>query len=318
MKTTIIWLFAAVIVVAALTLPAPVGAAEKKVAVMWEGKSGMQKRIQSGFHERMRQIAPDVGITSRREIKGFERAEKIFREFAQTHDAVIFQRSSGAEFLAKADPKIPCFVAGCNNPKLLGVIQNLDAPEGVITGVTYFIPYEKRVNAIKSLFPQVKSVALLLEKGHPIVSIERNGTRSACERLGLAYHEVVASNSDEMVRGTEALAKKVDLFIISNTRLAIDNSPALVAVQNRSKIPFFSYPGGKARYGVLAEMAADDVKLGRMLADSVVDVVVEGKAISQVPVKMDPDPKLVINKTALNNLGIKIPDDMRSRAEFVE
>jgi putative ABC transport system substrate-binding protein len=232
-------------------------------------------------------------------------------------DGIVFLRSSGAQFLATVDPKVPCFVGGCNNPAELGTIKNLNAPEGKITGVTYFIPYEKRFEIIRSLFPNTKRIGLLVERGHASTPIEQQGIREQCERLGITYNEVVASNLKELLDGTRQLSGRVDLFIISSTRLVMDNIVNLLPVLNPAKIPTFSFAEEPVKAGAVAGVAADDAKLGKFLAESVVDVVVKGKPVSQVPVKTDPDPRISINETMMNSLGLKFPDAVLKKAELV-
>ena len=202
-------------------------------------------------------------------------------------------------------------------PLELGTIKNLNAPEGKITGVTYFIPYEKRFEIIRSLFPNTKRIGLLVEKGHASTPIEQQGTREQCDRLGITYNEVVASNLKELLDGTRQLSGRVDLFIISSTRLVMDNIVNLLPVLNPAKIPTFSFAEEPVKAGAVAGVAADDAKLGKFLAESVVDVVVKGKPVSQVPVKTDPDPRISINETMMNSLGLKFPDAVLKKAELV-
>jgi len=193
----------------------------------------------------------------------------------------------------------------------------LDAPEGRVTGVTYFIPYEKRFELIKSLFPNAKRVGLLVEKGHPSTPIEQQGTREQCDRLGITYNEVVAADLKDLLDGTRRLLGSIDLFIISSTRLVMDNLVNLLPIVNPAKVPTFSYADAPVKAGAVAGMAADDAKLGGFLAESVVDVVVKGKPVAQVPVKTDPDPRISINEAMMNSLGLKFPDALLKKAELV-
>ncbi len=209
------------------------------------------------------------------------------------------------------------FCRGCNNPAELGTIKNLNAPEGKITGVTYFIPYEKRFEIIMSLFPNTKRIGLLAEKGHASTPIEQQGTREQCERLGIVYNEVFASNLKELMDGTRQLLGSVDLFIISSTRLVMDNVVNLLPVLNSAKMPTFSFAEEPVKTGAVAGVAADDAKLGGFLAESVVDAVVKGKPVSQVPVKTDPDPRISINESMMKCLGLKFPDALLKKAELV-
>jgi putative ABC transport system substrate-binding protein len=70
--------------------------------------------------------------------------------------------------------------------------------------------------------------------------------------------------------------------------------------------------------GAVAGVAADDFKLGGMLAESVVDVVVKGKPVSQVPVKIDPDPRISVNESIMRTLGLTFPDTIMKKAEIVK
>lgn len=312
------WLAAiGVVLSVAVGMFGPATAAQKEIAVIWAGKSRMTTNVAMGLLPGLRQLAPDLKVTLYRELKDIQAAGQIFREVEPKVDGIVFLRSTGAKFLATADPKVPCFVGGCNNPQELGTIKNLDAPEGKITGVTYFIPYEKRFDIIKSLFPNTKRIGLLLEKGHPSTPIEQRGTREQCERLGIVYNDVVASNLQELLDGTRQLLGSVDLIIISNSRLPMDNVVNLLPILNQVKMPTFSFADEPVKSGAVAGVAADDAKLGRLLAESVVDVVVKGKPVSQVPVKTDPDPRISINETMMNSLGLKFPDALLKKAELV-
>ncbi len=125
----------------------------KYIAIIWEGTSEMTNRTTMGFLAKVRTLAPELEVKQYRQLKDMRLAEQIFRGSEKTRDGVVFLRSSGARFLATIDPEVPCFVGDCDNPAELGVIKNLNAPEGKITGVTRFIPYEKRFEIITSLFP---------------------------------------------------------------------------------------------------------------------------------------------------------------------
>jgi putative ABC transport system substrate-binding protein len=306
-----------VVVLGAVLAGAGTADAAKYVAIIWEGKSEMTNRTAMGFLAKVRTLAPDLEVKQYRQLKNMQEAEEAFRESEKTMDGIVFLRSSGAQFLAKIDPKVPCFVGGCNNPAELGVIKNLQAPEGKITGVTYFIPYEKRFEIIKSLFPSASRVGILVEQGHPSGLIDAQGTRDQCQRLGLKYEEVLASNLNGLLEGAKSIAPKVDLIIISNTRLAMDSVTNLLSVLNATKTPMFSYADAPVKSAAVAGIAADDIKLGGLLAESVVDVLIKGKPISQVPVKMDLDPKICVNESMMKGLGLNFPEAILKKAEII-
>jgi putative tryptophan/tyrosine transport system substrate-binding protein len=285
----------------------------KEIAVIWDTKSAMVSNVVMGFLPKMRELAPDLKVSLYRELNNMEDVKRVFHECEPKVDGIVLLRSSGAKFLGTVTPKVPCFIGACNDPTELGVIKSLDAPEGMVTGVTYAIPYKKRFDIILSLFPNTKSVALLAQKGHPSGPIEQAATKEECTRRGISYKEVVASDLNDLVSQTRSLGK-TDLIIVSNTQLVMDNVVSLLPIVNATKTPIFSYADKPVKSGAVAGIAADDTKLGAMLAESVVDVIVNRKPIAKVPVKMDPNPKLSINEGMMRSLGLQFPDNILKNA----
>jgi putative tryptophan/tyrosine transport system substrate-binding protein len=314
MKTQLI--LCTVLAAVIMTVVGPPNVQAKEVAVIWDTKSAMVNNVMMGFLTEIKGLAPDLKITMHRELKNMEEAGKVFHQEESRVDGIVFLRSSGAEYLGKVRPKVPCFIGACNNPTELGVIQNPDAPEGMVTGVTYFIPHAKRFAIIMELFPNIKTVGLLIEKGHPSGPIESAGTKEQCSHLGLTYREVLASNLNELVEGTRQMGK-VDLLIITNTRIVMDNVTSLLPIANANNIPLFSYAERPVQAGAVAGIAANDLKLGTMLAQSVVDVVVKGKPISQVPVKMDSEPKIAVNEAMKKGLGLTFPERILQNSTII-
>jgi putative tryptophan/tyrosine transport system substrate-binding protein len=318
MKKIMFFVLSAAVVLVLGAGPEGAVAAAKKIALMWQGKAGMPKRVSMGFLPAIKKLAPGLEVTTKIDIPSMQEAETVFHSFETTMNGIVFLRSNGAEFLAKANAKIPCFIGACNNPQELGVVRNLNQPEGNITGVTYFIPYEKRFQVLRSIFPNVKSICLLLQEGHPASHVDRDGTKAQCEKFRIAYNEIVASNATELLDKTKKIIGNVDMVIISSTAVAIDNAVSIVGICNVHKITSFSYAEGRAKLGVTAEVSADDEKLGAMLAESVADVVVKGKPVAAVPVKMDPNPQVLINEKSLQTVGIQLPKELPFKVEILK
>jgi putative tryptophan/tyrosine transport system substrate-binding protein len=66
--------------------------------------------------------------------------------------------------------------------------------------------------------------------------------------------------------------------------------------------------------GVVAGIAANDKKLGTMLAESVVDVLVKGRPTAKLPVKIDPEPIVNINQAMMQSPGLKFPEATLKKA----
>ncbi len=290
--------------------------AGKNIGLMWVGKSGTAERTAKGFLTRMQEIAPEVEVDVRMKLKNMEEGTRVFHSFEKEKDGIVFLRSTGARFLGKNPSSVPCFFGGCNNPIVLGAVKDMEAPEGNVTGVTYYTPHARIFDAIQLLFPQVKSIGLLVEKGHPSAAINRKETRSVCEKRGILYQEVVCATKQELVLAVKKMRGKVDLMIIGSQALISENARMIVTVAEDT--PVFSYAGKAIELAALAGLVPNDVKLGRMLADSVFDVVVNGKKIKGVPVKTDPNPSLVVNKKTMEKLKLEFPQEIMKIATIIK
>jgi hypothetical protein len=76
----------------------------------------MTNQVAMEFIARVLRLAPELEIKQYRQLKDLQAAEKLFREYENTMDCIIFIRQSEAGFLSRINPKVPCFAGGCNNP----------------------------------------------------------------------------------------------------------------------------------------------------------------------------------------------------------
>jgi putative ABC transport system substrate-binding protein len=286
------------------------------VGVAWVGKSGMAKRVSSGFEKGMAELAPDIKLEFARELASLDELSAVVQRFQKEKQGMVILRSNGAKWLGKNPPTIPTFFGGCNHPVQLGTLKNMNAPEGKVTGVTYYMPVAMQFETFQAILPDMKSVLLLLGGGNPSAEIDRKETKAICSKIGLQYNEKVANNKEEAVAAVREHQGKVSMIIIGNQAVIIDSTKELISAAG--KTPVVAYSSKPVKDGALGGFVADDETLGYMLAESVVDIIVKGKTIRSVPVKVDPNPKFFINVTTVEKLGLEIPYEVLSAATLIE
>lgn len=291
-------------------------AVAKDIGVAWEGKSGMANRVTDGFEKGMKEFAPDIGIEYQKDLPSIEEVAVFASKWQKEKDGMVILRSSGAKWLGNNPPSIPTFIGGCNNPTELGAVKDLQAPEGNITGVTYFLPVDTQFEIFQAVIPNLDSVALLLEKGHPSSVIDQEGTKAVCDKLGIKYNETFCASPEEAINATKQFKGNVSAIILGNQALLLDNAAKIVEAAEST--PVLAYSANPVKVGALGGFVADDVKLGYLLAQSVTDVLVNGKAVKEVPVKVDPEPKFFINVKTAERLGIEVPYKILETATLIE
>jgi len=291
-------------------------AQSQNLGVLWIGKSGMAQRVLSGLEAQLAAKSPGISIEVKSELSK-DAAEGIYQSWQNEKDAIVFLRSNGAQFLAQNPPSIPAFIGACNHPKQLGAVDNLEAPEGNITGVTYFLNAMQHIKTYKQMMPSLSSVGLLVEAGHPGSEIDQAGTQAACQQMDIAYHEAVIGKDDDLAAITAELASNVDILIIGNEALIIDNAEIIANASGNTPVASYAEKPVTAKHALIGVVASDE-KLGRLLGDSVVDVLVNGKTIQQVPVKTDNQPRILICADKMKRWQIRVPMQLLKVAEIIK
>lgn len=286
------------------------------IGVTWMGDSGMAFRIVEGMTLGLKDLAPSIDVELQEALPSVEELDLLVARFHEEKDAMVILRSNGTVYLSQNPPSLPTFIGATADPSVLGAIQNLASPEGNITGVTYDLPAQIQWEIFTALLPNLDSVLLLGEEGHPSFAIEQAQTKEICQELGIEYREVVLSSPDEVIAAVTSQAGEVSAIIIGNQALNIDIAEDIVAAAGDT--PVISYSNRPVLVGALGGFVADDIKLGYMLAESIVDVLINGKSISEVPVKVDPEPTFFINVTTAERLEVQIPFALLSTATIIE
>lgn len=286
------------------------------IGVTWTKKSDMASRISKGLVERLKELDPAINVEMKNELASNEDMEAVVSEFDKTKDGIVILRSNGAEWLASHPTKVPAFIGGCNHPATLGTIKNVKAPEGNVTGVSYYIPVNKQFEIFTAIMPELKSVLLLLEAGHPVSDLEYDDTKEVCDKLGIDFKAVRSKSFEDSIAAVKSNLGKTSAFIIGNNNLNVNHAEEIVAAAQNT--PVLSYNKLPVEKGALGGFVADDEKLGRMLAETVVDVVKKGKSIKDTPVKFDTDPLFFLNQKTATRLNIEVPYDVLQFATLIE
>lgn len=287
------------------------------IGVAWAGKSSMAERVFAGFKRRLTVLAVDVDIELKGALASLDELDATVKKFeSDNKDGMVILRSNGSAYLGDNPPNIPTFIGGGNKPSELGSVKNMDAPEGQVTGVTYFLPLEIPLEAYLAMTPDAKSFLLINQTNYASSPIDWNGTKSACKPLELKCDNETISSREELIELIKDKKGQYDAFILGNQSEVYGNADAVIDLVGKK--PVYSYAAKGIDLGALGGVIADDDKLGAMMADSLVDVLVKGKAISNTPIKTDPEPTIMVNETTMKKLGLRIPTEILSVAEIVQ
>jgi len=192
----------------------------------------------------------------------------------------------------------------------------LARPGGNITGLSLVSTdlAAKQLELLKEVVPQVKRVALLVQRNHPPTRTLVPEMESAARALKLTVQSVEVTTPDEFDSAFAAV-KNVGagaLFVQNNTVFNPNARPiAELAVKHRLPAMFPDSPGAEA--GLLMSYGPNGPDLWRRAA-VYVDKILKGAKPADLPVEQPMKFEFVINLKTAKQIGLTIPPELLARA----
>ena len=218
----------------------------------------------------------DVAIEYRWAQGRHERLPALIDDLVQRKVSVIAATSTPAAMAARAaNVAIPTVFTTSGDPIRLGLVSNIDKPNGNLIGTGQFDAgtASKRLELIREIFPSATNVGLLVNPPSPLASPVSRAISEAAAALGFKLQVVRASDALDLATAFKSLTQmKVALVIGSDPffsspvvelgRLTLSNRiPAIY------QYPQFAAAGGLMSYGgdVAESYRQAGIYVGRIL-----------------------------------------------------
>ncbi len=218
-----------------------------------------------------------------------------------------------------ATSTIPVVFGAGADPVKIGLVENLNRPEGNVTGMTLWANEldAKRLDLLHDMLPNARTVAVLMNPLNPGYEEILPRTEETAAALGLLLELRTASSSSEIERAFKALpAGSVDALAVGADAFLINSRARILRLASERQLPSiypareFAIDGGLASYGT---RWADMYRIlgtyaGRLL---------KGAKPAELPVQRPATYELVINMHTARALGLDLPPLILSRADEV-
>ncbi|MBU3810541.1 MAG: ABC transporter substrate-binding protein [Candidatus Niameybacter stercoravium] len=217
-------------------------------------------------------------------------------------DVIVAIATPSAQAAAAATSEIPIIFSAVTDPVAAKLVTNLETPEGNVTGTSDAISVDEVFKLCKELTPEVKSFGFLYTASEVNSQSVVEEAKTLAADYGYDYEEVTITNTSELKQAAYSLAGKVDAIYTP-----IDNSIAsamtvLSEVGKETKVPVYVGADSMVMDGAYATVGINYEDLGRQTGDMVAEVL-NGKAISDLPVATLSEFQKVINKTTAKAIG---------------
>ncbi len=205
---------------------------------------------------------------------------------------------------ATEDTEIPIVFSAVSDPVGSGIVDALDAPGGRITGTSDALNTKGLLDLMLAQNPDTKTVGLLYSKSEDSSKQPIADAKAYLEGKGIRCVEKTGTTTDEITSAVDALiAEKVDAVFTPTDNTVMTAELAIYEKFLNAKIPQYCGADSFALNGAFVGYGVDYTALGKMTADMVVQVLVDGKSPATLPVATFDNGIAMINTDSCTALG---------------
>ncbi|KOP78232.1 ABC transporter substrate-binding protein [Cytobacillus solani] len=237
---------------------------------------------------------------------------------ADDNDLILAIATASAQAAVQSTKEIPILFTAITDPVGAELVESFEKPGGNVTGTSDTHPdaIKNTMNAIKRFFPDAKKVGMIYNSGEPNSVVNVENAKKALKELGLEAVETTISASSEVKQAAESLVGRADVFYIPKDNTVVSALESVITVANEKDIPTFVGESDSVKRGTFASYGFEYHDLGYTTGKMAVEIL-EGKKPSEIPVGFPESLELVINKTAAEQEGITLTEEMLKDAKIV-
>ena len=223
--------------------------------------------------------------------------------------------AQGAMSLTKTTPVV---FSAVTDPIGAGVLTDMNAPDKGMTGTSDAVQIDKIMDLALQITPNVKKVGFIYNPGEDNSVTNLGLLEKYTKEKNLELQTVSISTSADLQTAAASLFEKVDMIFVSNDNTVAEAMPILTSEAIKAKKPVYVGADSMVMDGGLATVGIDYTDLGKETA-KMVDEVLKGKPVNEIPVKVFKDDLFIyVNTDTAKALGIEIPDSIKNDKKFVE
>jgi putative tryptophan/tyrosine transport system substrate-binding protein len=242
----------------------------------------------------------------------------IAGDFVRRNVTVIVPISTpSALAVAQSTKTIPIVFSGVTDPIGVGLVKDLAAPGGNITGVSDRWPFKLQVGEFMEAFPVRKRIGMLYTRGDDVSKIGVESMAALSKELGFELVLRPVSSADDIYPTAVSLLSQTDAIYTGIDHLILENMSGLVKAANEANKPLFGGESGSVELGGVLAVTINMTEFGQITGELVADVL-DGAKPASLAIKTVSNGDLYVNRAAAIRFGLNVEALQKGGARIFE
>jgi putative ABC transport system substrate-binding protein len=214
-------------------------------------------------------------------------AAQIAQKFASNKpDVIVAIPTTAAQAVMSATKEmgIPLVFSSVTDPVSAKLVNNLQAPEGNVTGVSNFVPIEQQFSFFKKSLPSLKKLGIIYNPGEANSAALVALMEKTAKEFGWELVLASAPKSSDVLSATQSLCGKVDAVFVNNDNTALSAFKSVVRAAKECGIPALVSDIDIVNQGAFAALGPNQRELGGQTA-RMVDAILKNPGAPLPPVE---------------------------------
>lgn len=238
----------------------------------------------------------------------------------QRVDVLVVSSTRTALAAKSATSTVPIVFASVFDPVAAGIVPNLARPGGNITGIAIAVGGDfggKWVELLREAVPGMSRAAVLWNSANPSSAQSAQAIQTAASTLGVQVDLFSASDAASLEKALGAIAaSRAQGVIIAPDPYFNASRTKIVRFVAGRRLPAVYFFRSFAEAGGLMAYGANNADSIRAAA-KYVDRILKGARPADLPIDQPTRFELVINLKTAKALGVKIPQSLLVRADYI-
>ena len=244
--------------------------------------------------------------------------QSIAQQFlANEVDMILSIATPSTQVMANATEEIPIVGTAITSFVSAGLVDSDEHPGRNVTGTHDMTPIAEQVDLIQQILPDAKTIGTIYTSSEKNSQVQVDILKAVCEERGLTVVERTISNVNDIQQATQSIVSECDVLWLSTDNNVASSMPQVVSVTDEVGMIVVCgeegmvNKGGTITYGINFFQIGYDA--GQMAAK-----ILKGEATpAEMPIQGPTGLNLVINKEAVDILGLELPEEITANATWV-
>ena len=232
-------------------------------------------------------------------------------------DLILAIATPSAQAVYNTTKEIPTVFTAVTDPVSAEIAKGWTSSQTNLTGVSDMVPVDKQLELLLKLKPEVKTLGVIFNTSEPNSEVQVAALKKEAENFNLTIKEIGVTNVNEINQNLTSGIEGIDALYTPTDNSVASAYDLVAQIALKYNVPILGAEDSVVAKGGLASIGIDYFKLGKETAYKAVEIL-KGKKPQDIEITTLSDMSITINEDAANKLGIKIPDEIKEKANIVK